>query len=733
MNGVLSALPKPVRFGLFGALGGLLGALLVGEVLWAVLEPPPPPPPPAPSARLALSVSREVGVYQDGKTSFALDFDSDRLEGAPVNVSFNGLPRDVSISSVQGTDRGQREAVVSAADSAPQGTHRVTAVATAVVQGKTVEARSDFEVRIDPLPKPMVDIVFVLDVTSSMGYAIKGVQDGIKSFADGLNPKRVDFRIGLLAFRDRVIGEPSQTLRFGKMDEPFTTDLEEFKRKVSQLQPLGGGDIPESALDAICEAAEYPFRKSTKVLLLITDAPPKLPDKRIRDVSEAADVLKSKNIEQIHIVSNPDERFRGDRRIRNTYEALWSKGGPTGQYFDLEQISAGRDSFNRLLPELSKVIATAAAAARPTEAQLPPPPAKPTLDAAQGLQSSRQYDSSATGQLILAISLWTAAIAAAISVALATGQFLSLNRVPSGSAIGLGLAGGAVAGLVGGAVGQGLFAAVGSGNSIVGVIFRVFGWAALGGLAGTGLAFVVPNLRRMHGLIGGLLGGGLGAIGYLMVSGIGLGDTLGRLAGALVLGFFIGLMVALVEAALRRAWLEVRFGGGEVITVNLGPEPVKVGGDGKQCAVWARGAEPVALRYWLRDGHVVCAETGSGEESVANGDRRTAGSVEVVVRTSSSPAKAGDSRPKAKAKPVSPPPPPPRAEPVSKPQAKPVPPPPPPPPIAAKPASSPISAPKPAAPIPVKPAPKPAGPACPECGASVEKPHGVCPACGAMY
>ena len=32
-------LPKPVLFGLYGALGGLLGALVLGEVLWRALHP----------------------------------------------------------------------------------------------------------------------------------------------------------------------------------------------------------------------------------------------------------------------------------------------------------------------------------------------------------------------------------------------------------------------------------------------------------------------------------------------------------------------------------------------------------------------------------------------------------------------------------------------------------------------------------------------------------------------
>jgi hypothetical protein len=69
----------------------------------------------------------------------------------------------------------------------------------------------------------------------------------------------------------------------------------------------------------------------------------------------------------------------------------------------------------------------------------------------------------------------------------------------------------------------------------------------------------------------------------------------------------------------------------------LGPEPVMVGGDGQQCAVWARGAPPVALRYWLRGPQVFCHDVATGQErAVAGGDYRRAGGVEVTVRTSAS-------------------------------------------------------------------------------------------------
>ena len=40
----LSGLPKPVLFGLYGAVGGLIGALVFGELVWFLLRPQPPKP-----------------------------------------------------------------------------------------------------------------------------------------------------------------------------------------------------------------------------------------------------------------------------------------------------------------------------------------------------------------------------------------------------------------------------------------------------------------------------------------------------------------------------------------------------------------------------------------------------------------------------------------------------------------------------------------------------------------
>jgi hypothetical protein len=56
MNTILQngrvVLPKPVIFGLWGAGGCCLAALLLGELLWRLLAPPPAPPP-TPVLRMA--------------------------------------------------------------------------------------------------------------------------------------------------------------------------------------------------------------------------------------------------------------------------------------------------------------------------------------------------------------------------------------------------------------------------------------------------------------------------------------------------------------------------------------------------------------------------------------------------------------------------------------------------------------------------------------------------------
>lgn len=630
----LASLPKPLLFGLYGGLAGLAGALLLGQPVFWLLKPPPPAPPPPPPPQVAVTASPEVPVYQGGKNRLTVQVARERFDG-PVTVRLADPPAGVSMAPVAvPAGKGEAEAEVAVGPAVPVGAVDLSLVAEATADGAAVTARAAARVRVDKVPPPVVDVVFALDVSGSMDWAIAGAQSGIQGFAAELDREGMDFRVAVLAFRNRTAGEEPELLRFG--GDPFTRDLPAFRAQVGRLRAFGGGGEGESSLDAVVQAAELGFRKdSTRVLLLVTDEPPEVPDVRIRDVDEAVRAIRDSKIDQLHIVVRPQHR-----RI---FERLQEPA--PGRYFNLQQVNTGA-AFASLLPDLSKQIVAAVAArptARPEVAAAPPSP----VVAVKAVQSDEAFAAGSDGQLVAAIAGWTAMIAAAVCLVLVGGQYHYLRSAlpPAGPAV-VAAAGGLLAGVVGGAAGQGLYL-LAPGVAVLDVAFRVIGWALLGGLAGAGLAAFIPNLKAVHGLAGGAVGGAAGAVGYMLAAGL-VGDFFGRLVGGLLLGFFIGLMVAIVEAAVRRAWLEVWHGPREKVLVNLGPEPVKVGGDSRACAVWARGAAPVALRYWVQGGRVVRGDGAMGAgAAVGDGDEQTVGSVRVVVRTG------------AGGRAVSPPPPPP--------------------------------------------------------------------------
>jgi hypothetical protein len=766
----LAGLPKPVLFGLYGAVAGLLGALAFGEPLWKLLKPPPAP---EPEPQLAVAASPKVQVYRESSNTFAVKVARERFTG-PVAIEFPKLPVGVLIPPVvvpPGED--EAKATVTAMPETAPGEYKATLKAEAETTGERVRATADFTlvvvqppppppaiaiavppdltvykrgngkfpllldrrnfdgpvtVSVEPLPAGVtfatkvvspgevevtltaaadaavgsanlnvivsadapplklketaatklavqappvapVEIVFVLDVTKSMQWAIEDLKNGIGKFADTLSKNQLDFRLGLVTFQDITIpGEKVEVIKFkvGQKDEVFTSDVGVFRDKVGTLKADGGGDPPESSLEALAEAANMPFRQgASKILLLITDAPPKVADgTRPADaVAQRAATVKDKGIDSVHIVVT-----RFDQEV---YKPLLTAGADKagGKYFNLGDVVRGDEGFDGLLVTFSRSVTDAALAKTPAAkpvvagdvrpptladvpAATPQAAAAPAAPSVQSVASSGKFAAGSEGQLTLATGVWTGAIAALVCPLLLAGQSHYLRgSLPGVGGIALGLLGGLVAGAVGGAAGQGLFMAT-SGNAALGTAFRVLGWALLGGLAGAGLSLFIPNMKWFLGLAGGAIGGAVGCAGFLAVESA-AGELAGRLVGGLLLGFCIGLMVAVVEAAFRRAWLEVRFGARETITVNLGPEPVKVGGDAKACTVWARGAAPIALRFFVRDGQVICDDAAMKREiHVAEGFSKEVGNVTVTVHTGSGGVSGGLTPPGSPARPT---------------------------------------------------------------------------------
>ena len=79
-----------------------------------------------------------------------------------------------------------------------------------------------------------------------MGGSIDGVRSSVIDFANRLTTSGVDFRLGLVTFKDYV------TDYNGKA---FTGDVSLFTSWVSGLYASGGDDLPEVSFDAIADAA----------------------------------------------------------------------------------------------------------------------------------------------------------------------------------------------------------------------------------------------------------------------------------------------------------------------------------------------------------------------------------------------------------------------------------------------------------------------------------------------
>jgi Mg-chelatase subunit ChlD len=216
-----------------------------------------------------------------------------------------------------------------------------------------------------PGAQPKADILFLLDITSSMGAQINGVKQGISSFANELFQRKLDARIGLIGFRDQFVDKvPFTVLKFnpepGKPggQEVFTRNPAEFGQKVGQLKADGGGDEPESSMDALDLGSRQPFRpEADKIIILITDASPKIPDKNMKSVKQTADLLKQRQIKQLHVIAPATL----ERRPTHFPEFEELQRGIPGRKFPL---AADETAFGQLLPQVGQQIAETSIQAR---------------------------------------------------------------------------------------------------------------------------------------------------------------------------------------------------------------------------------------------------------------------------------------------------------------------------------------------------------------------------------
>ncbi len=150
--------------------------------------------------------------------------------------------------------------------------------AFAAIDSKPAIARRDPPRDPPPPPprvqnRPKVEVVFVLDTTSSMAGLIDGAKRKIWSIADYIAKAQPqpELRIGLVAYRDKGDAYLTQVT-------DLSSDLDAVFLRLRELRAEGGGDTPEHVgkglHDALDKVSWSKDGQVMKTIYLVGDAPP---------------------------------------------------------------------------------------------------------------------------------------------------------------------------------------------------------------------------------------------------------------------------------------------------------------------------------------------------------------------------------------------------------------------------------------------------------------------------
>ncbi|MEU3765868.1 vWA domain-containing protein [Amycolatopsis keratiniphila] len=127
-----------------------------------------------------------------------------------------------------------------------------------------------------------VDIVLCVDATASMKPTLDNVKHSALSFPGRLVQEMAakgreirSLRLKVIAFRD--FGDRADDALAESRFLRIPSQVDEFESTVSALSPGGGGDIPESGLEALAVAMHSAWEKGLDrrrhVIVIFTDAP----------------------------------------------------------------------------------------------------------------------------------------------------------------------------------------------------------------------------------------------------------------------------------------------------------------------------------------------------------------------------------------------------------------------------------------------------------------------------
>ena len=153
--------------------------------------------------------------------------------------------------------------------------------------------------------KGQTDIVFIVDTTGSMTSYINNVKNNITDFVNDIEAAEITPYFALVDYKDITNdGQYSTNVKKNTDNSNWFKNPDDFKKEISKLGVSGGGDAPETVIDALEMARQLDLRKSAqKFFIVVTDAGYKIDNNYgIKSMSEMINYLKNDNI-NVSVVS----------------------------------------------------------------------------------------------------------------------------------------------------------------------------------------------------------------------------------------------------------------------------------------------------------------------------------------------------------------------------------------------------------------------------------------------
>ena len=227
--------------------------------------------------------------------------------------------------------------------------------------------------------KGIPDIVFLLDCSGSMKDCLRAVADSVTSFVDTLSAPDAnggvlikDWRIRVVGYRDREADGSHWWI-----DNPFTSDVAQVKSSLLALEARGGGDEPESLLDAMYTVAQWPTadkgtpagpnawrhrHDAARIVIIFTDASAK-PDFTAADGSRGSvsDLINAYHANRLKVcLFAPDAPGYADLASMNGLE--WEPVGSldSNPQEALRTFVGNSENFRKVMEALAKTVSVSA-------------------------------------------------------------------------------------------------------------------------------------------------------------------------------------------------------------------------------------------------------------------------------------------------------------------------------------------------------------------------------------